>query len=394
MNKHILNTVIQDFIISNIDSDISKLLLKGISFEGVSTTELIEQIEAKNKAKTKLPTWYKTTNIYYPNKLNIEQTSSEVTAEYKARLVSGDTLIDLTGGLGVDAYYFSKRIANVTHCEINSELSEIAKHNFSRLDVDTITCYPESGLDVLKQSNTTYDWIYLDPSRRDDSKSKVFLLEDCTPNLLEVQDDLFTYADRVMVKTSPLLDITATIKSLDRVEALHVVAVNNEVKELLWLLNKHVSSHLQLKTINIRNDGDHTFDFNYSEEGQLEATYSQPLTYLYEPNSAVLKSGAFHTVSNKLNVFKLHQHSHLYTSESLSLFPGRRFIIESVTPYKKKQIKSLRIGKANITTRNFPINVAAIRKQFGIKDGGDVYLFFTTNMADERIVIKARKVAD
>ncbi len=392
MNKSILNTVIQDFINENLESDVSKLLLKGVSFEDVSTSSLIEQIEAKNKAKNKLPTWYKTPNVYYPNKLNIEQTSSEVTAAYKAGLVSGDTLVDLTGGLGVDAYYFSKVVSKVTHCEINPELSEIAKHNFDMLGAETMTCYPESGLDVLKRNTTRYDWIYLDPSRRDDLKSKVFLLEDCAPNVIDIKDELFAYTDRIMIKTSPLLDISATVKSLDHVEALHVVAVNNEVKELLWLLNKQADTKLKVKTINIGKTEEQAFEFDYSEEGQLEASYSQPLTYLYEPNVAVLKSGAFNTISNKLNVFKLHKHSHLYTSETLSEFPGRRFMIESVIPYNKKQIKRLKIDKANITTRNFPMPVANIRKQFGIKDGGTIYLFFTTNIANEKIVIKAKKV--
>ena len=200
--------IISTFEYSNLKSDISGLLLKGIPFEGIDSKIVIEQIEAKKRCEKKLPTWFNTKNIYYPNKLNIEQTSSEITAKYKADLVSGKSLIDLTGGFGIDTYYFSKQIEAVTHCEINAELSEIVKHNYKVLDVTNITCLNESGIDILKSLDTPFDWVYIDPSRRDDSKNKVFLLSDCTPNVKTFKGLFFKYSKKLMIKTSPCTALT------------------------------------------------------------------------------------------------------------------------------------------------------------------------------------------
>jgi len=172
LNDYILNTVNQDFINENLESSTTSLLFKKSKLNKVTIKELVEQIEAKKKCKTKLPTWFKTLQIYYPNKLNIEQTSSEITAKYKANLVSGDSLIDLTGGFGVDCYYFSNTIKEVTHCEMNNELSQIVAHNYKRLKKPHIKCLSSNSISYLKKDNKHYDWIYADPSRRHDTKGK------------------------------------------------------------------------------------------------------------------------------------------------------------------------------------------------------------------------------
>lgn len=392
MNTDLLNTEIQEFINFNLKSNVSDLLLKGIPFAAINQKLIIEQIEAKKRCEKKLPTWFSTKNIYYPNKLNIEQTSSELTAKYKADLVSGKSLIDLTGGFGVDAYYFSKQVDAVTHCEINADLSEIVKHNYKVLDVTNITCLNENGIDALKSIDKQFDWIYIDPSRRDDSKNKVFLLSDCTPNVKTFKGLFFKYAKNVMIKTSPLLDIYATKNDLEHVRELHIVAINNEVKELLWVLERDYEDELKIKTINLTKPKNEIFEFNYNEESTVEVEFSEPLTYLYEPNSAVLKAGAFNIISNTLRVSKLHKHSHLYTSKQLIDFPGRRFKIEKVLPFNKKEFAKLGINKANVTTRNFPISVSNIRKKLKIKDGGSSYLFFTTDINNSKIIILCTKV--
>lgn len=391
MNKHLLNIVVQEFIDSNLNSDISSLLLKGIDFEGIYSKEIIEQIEAKKRSEKKLPTWFQSPNIYYPNKLNIEQTSSEITANYKASLVSGNLLIDLTGGFGVDAYYFSKRVENVTHCEINTNLSMLVKHNYESLNVGNIKCLNENGIEALKGIDKTFDWIYLDPSRRDDTKKKVFLLSDCIPNVKTFQGLFLKYAKHVMIKTSPLLDIKATLSDLKDVKELHIVAVNNEVKELLWILERDCNSEFKIKTVNISKSEQQEFEFNFEDEANTQANYNLPLTYLYEPNTAVLKSGAFNVVSTLLNIPKLHKHSHLYTSKNLIKFPGRRFKIKKIIPFNKKVFAKEAIKKANVTTRNFPLSVGDLRKKLKITDGGDSYLFFTTNLNNEKIIIICSK---
>ena len=200
MNTNILNTEVQEFITANLKSDITKLILKGSPFENVSIQEIAEQIESKKRCEKKLPTWFSTENIYYPNKLNIEQTSSEKTANYKANLVSGNTFVDITGGFGVDCYYFSQKVNQITHCEIDKKLSKIVTHNNKQFNKKNITTYNGNGLEYLKKSTHTFDWIYADPSRRNDSKGKVFLLEDCLPNIPENLEFLFEKSSNLLLK--------------------------------------------------------------------------------------------------------------------------------------------------------------------------------------------------
>lgn len=392
MNKSILISEYQVYINENLNSDILKLALN----PGIKTPfdfkELIEQIEAKKKCEKKLSTWFSTSNIYYPNKLNIEQTSSEITAKYKSNIVSGKSLIDITGGFGVDAYYFSKVIDEITHCEIASNLSEIVKHNYNQLEVKNIQTEATDGLEFLKTHNKKYDWIYVDPSRRNQQKGKVFYLNDCIPNVPKHLDILFNRCKNILIKTSPLLDISIGINELSNVKELHIVALNNDVKELLWVLEKDYIKSTQVKTINISKTGKEIFNFNLEEEHLTELNIELPLTYLYEPNSAILKSGAFNLIAKKLNIHKLHQHSHLYTSTELIEFPGRTFKTKQVLSYNKESLKQFKNTKANITIRNFPDSVANIRKKHKIKDGGDLYLFFTTNMNNERVVVVCNKI--
>jgi hypothetical protein len=392
VNADLLNIESQEYINANLNSDIMMLLLKGNVLKGIATKELIEQIEAKQRSRIKLPTWYNHKNIYYPNKLNIEQTSSEITAEYKTSLINGSSIIDLTGGFGVDCFYFSKRFRNVTHCEINEELSQIVSHNFEQLNIATIETICNDGIKFLKKDKTFYDWIYVDPSRRHDLKGKVFFLKDCLPDIPDALELLFKHSKNVMIKTSPMLDISVGLDELKHVKSIHVVAVNNEVKELVWILENEYKSSISIETVNLKTKLKEFFKFKYSDELELDINYSLPLTYLYEPNAAILKAGGFNSVSSQLNLLKLHKHSHLYTSEELNVFPGRRFRIVKSMTYHKKTIKKLAIQKANITTRNFPETVQEIRNILKIKDGGTSYLFFTTNMSNEKIVLICSKV--
>jgi hypothetical protein len=390
LNHHILTIEVQNFINAHLKTDLTKLILKGSPFESVSIQEIAEQILAKNSCEKKLPRWFIAENIYYPNKLNIEQTSSEITAKYKSDLVSGETLIDITGGFGVDAYFFSQKVAKITHCEINEELSAIVSHNFKQLQVNNITTYFGDGIEFLKKSQEKFDWIYADPSRRNDAKEKVFLLEDCLPNIPENLGLLFQKTDHILLKASPILDITSAINELQFVKEIHVVAVENEVKELLFLLEKNYTKNTDIKTINLNKEEIQAFDFSLNEE--VSATYSEPKKYLFEPNAAILKAGAFQQISAHLKIDKLHQHSHLYTSDILIDFPGRRFEIKQSISYGKKQLlKLIPTKKANITTRNFPETVVQIRKKTGLKDGGNQYLFFTTDLNNKIMVLICEK---
>ena len=391
MNTAILNTNVQQFITENLKTDITKLILKGSPFSDVSIQELANQIVAKQKAEHKLASWFRTQQIYYPSKINIEQTSSEHTANYKSNLVNGASIIDITGGFGIDCFYFSKRFEAVTHCEINTELSTIVAHNFKQLKINNITTFSGDAFDFLRSTKEKFDCIYIDPSRRDAVKGKVFLLQDCIPNVPENIDFLFSKTNQILIKTSPILDITSAINELKFVKEVHVIAIHNEVKELLFLLDKEHSKSIEIKTVNIGKEETKTFHFTYKED--LYSEYSEPLSYLYEPNSAILKSGGFHQITNQLNVSKLQQHSHLYTADILLDFPGRTFKIEQVLSYDKKKLKKLLPeNKANITIRNFPKTVAQIRKETKIKEGGTIFIFFTTNFKNELTVVICRKI--
>ncbi|WP_426484510.1 class I SAM-dependent methyltransferase [Flavobacterium sp. 2] len=392
MNTIILHQDIQDFISQNIGASISKLALQKNPFPEADWILILNQIEAKTKAKEKLPTWFKTENIIYPSKISVEQTSSEKTAKYKASLISGKTLIDLTGGLGVDDYYFSQKFKSVTHCEINSDLSAIVKHNVEKLEIKNLTCYAGDSADILKESDQKWDWIYIDPSRRNDAKGKVFMLKDCLPNVPESLDFYFEKTDSILIKTAPLLDISAGLSELKFVKNIHIIALENEVKELLFEIHKNYTGDITIKTANILKDKTETFEFILGNETEFPS-YHLPQKYLFEPNSSIMKSGGFDEVSSFFKINKLHKHSHLYTSEELIDFPGRTFEIQKVIPYSKTEMKTeLANQQANITTRNFPETVENIRKKWKIKNGGNLYCFFTTDVKDNKIVLICTKI--
>lgn len=391
MNKNILNTGVQSFIKNNLNTDIMSVVLGKTEFGHISSKELAQQIESKKKCCNKLPTWFHSENIYYPPRLNIEQSSSEKTAAYKAALVNGNSLLDLTGGFGVDSYFFGKKIAEVTLCEIKPELSEITAHNLKVLRAHNINVLNIDGLSYLDSTDKMFDWIYIDPSRRDKTRGKVFKLSDCLPDITKHLTLILEKSKYVLLKTSPLLDITIGLKELKSVKEIHIIAVNNEVKELLWIISSSIQQEPLLKTINIKNTGHELFSFKRSEENTVRSSFAEPLKYLYEPNAAILKAGAFKTIGVQLHLKKLHEHTHLYTSISKVSFPGRVFIIHSTHPYGKKTMADLKIKKANITIRNFPLKVADIRKKHKIKEGGELYLFFVKDLHSELLLLQCSK---
>ncbi len=391
-SQKLLIPEIQEFITNNIETNISKLALQKNPFSDIPWTDILNQIALKSKAKEKLPTWFNHSNIIYPSRISLEQTSSEKTAKYKSDLVSGENLIDLTGGFGVDDYYFSKKVNQVVHCELNTELSEIVKHNFQIFKQSNITCIQGDSLTILQDLKQKFDWIYIDPSRRNNAKGKVFMLQDCLPNVPENLDDYFLFSNNILIKTAPILDITAGLSELRNVKSIHIVAVNNEVKELLWEIKKGYQGEINIKTINFNKNIAEKFDFVLNEEIQ-HSIYSLPKKYIYEPNSAILKSGAFELIAQHFKLEKLHQHSHLYTSDEIIDFPGRVFKIELHFEFNKKEMKQfLENTKANITTRNFPETVENLRKKWKIKEGGDRYSFFTTDADNNKIVLICAKI--
>lgn len=369
--KHILNKDIQNYINANLQTDLHSLLLKKPPFPEVTMAEIVQQIKGKKVAQKKFPFLNKD-NIVFPPNLNLEQASSQSTAEFKAKDLKGGTFIDLTSGFGIDAYFLSQNFEKVTLVEQNTELLEIVKHNWEVLGRKAN--FINSNLETFLRENTErFDLIYLDPARRDSQKNKKFLLEDLSPNLLEIQSKLTEISDQIIIKLSPLIDISYLISVLNDISKIQIIAVKNEVKELLVFINAAAETeNVEISCINLESE-DSEFKFNFEDEKTAVSEFSEPLQFLYIPNNAVLKSGGFNLVSEKFNVKKLHPNSHFYTSdERLQSFPGRILEVELL------DVKQIRKGeKFNIISKNHPLSPEEIKKKYKISDGGNAYLIFT-----------------
>ncbi|WP_405415868.1 THUMP-like domain-containing protein [Maribacter sp. Asnod1-A12] len=392
MNDDILKSDVQQFIKDNLATDIHKILLSKSKFEGVTSKELVEQIESKIKSKTKLPTWFNSKNIYYPNKLNLSQTSSEITADYKASLFKGNMIVDVTAGFGVDSYAFSKKFKQVIHIEKSEELSKIANYNYKQLGVNNIECISTDGISYLEITTNTFDCLYIDPSRRDKDNKKVYYLSDCEPDVTAQLSSLLLKTVNILIKTGPLLDLKNGLRELKHVEEIHIVAINNDVKEVLWLIRKGFNEEPVIKTVNFKTNNIQKFKFRLCDEQKAKPTYSLPLAYIYEPNAAILKSGSFQFLSEFYNLNKIHPNSHLYTSDQLIEFPGRIFKVIKIHDYSKKSFKKESITHANVSVRNFPDSVSKVRKKLSIQDGGKNYLFCTTNIDENLIIISCFQI--
>lgn len=352
------------------------------------------QVLSRKKIKNKLPTLFNCNEIIYPSSLSLEQSSSEITANYKAKLVKGKTFIDLTAGMGIDSLFFAKKFEKGILIERNKELAEINLHNYFVLNKTNVTiALGIDSIDFINQFNEQVDLIYIDPARRNEQGNKVVSLTEYEPNVVSILDKLFSISTNILIKTSPLLDISKAIAELKFVKQVHVLSVENECKELVFHLEKDFVNEIKISTINFDKKENQVFEYLLKAEKESNSEYSEPINYLYEPNASIMKAGAFKITGQKLGLKKLHQHTHLYTSEKLvENFPGRTFRIDTTSKFDKKEIaKIIPAMKANIAVRNFPISTNEVKKKLGIKDGGDVYLFVTTNIKNEKIVIFNKK---
>ena len=383
------------FIEENARADVRSLALQAKKYPQVDMAMAVVQIAGRQIAEAKVPSWYRTEGLLYPKHLSMEQCSSEATAIYKAGLVEGDTFADLTGGFGIDCSFLSRKFKQADYVERQSELCELAMHNFPLLGLN-IGVHNEDGVEYLKQMHPV-DVLFLDPARRDGHGGKTVAISDCEPDVSALEDLLVEKAKKVMVKLSPMLDLSLALKVLKHVKEVHVVSVNNECKELLLILEKSKeSSEIVIHCEQMANTGEHQ---HYAFTQEQERTSDCPLAtevgaYLYEPNASILKAGAYRSLTQAYAVKKLHASSHLYTSPYyIEDFPGRRFQVEAVSGFGKKELKTLLQGleKANLTIRNFPSSVADLRKRLKLKEGGEDYIFATTLADDSKVLIKCKK---
>lgn len=388
----ILQSEVQEFIKLSENQDIAGLVLKGSPFDDVDIQDIAQQVKGRQVAKQKFPQLYNAENIVYPPRLNLEQASSQITAEYKVSFMnSGGSILDLTGGLGIDSIAFSSKFDKVQYCEINADTYNYAKHNFAVLETG-IEAYHKDGIKYLENATEHFDWLYIDPSRRNQHGNRVFWLESCTPNVMDYIDLFRSKADQMLIKTSPLLDINLCLKQLNDINEIHVVAHKNEVKELLLLLDfKKSISNPKIFAVNL--DSRQEFFKAEVEEFSIDQNYSEPLQFIYEPNSAIMKTGMFGVLCKKYNLKALASNSHLFTSNEVIEFPGRRFeVVHNISPQKKLIKKHLGSNFANISTRNYPLKPEQIKAKYGLKDGGKNYLFFTTNYKNEKKVLICKKI--
>jgi hypothetical protein len=376
--KKISSPEVQRYIRENEKVDVNALILKHKTILDVPSSLIVDQLSGRRKSKEKIPSFHES-EIIYPPGINLEQSSSEKTATFKTKvfleaLSSRKNLIDLTGGFGVDSFFLSKIFKSVYYVEPNADLLEIVKGNHATLGAFNISHYNNTAETFLAEGQES-SAIFIDPSRRSESK-KVYAFHDCAPDIVSLKDEIFNAADFLLVKASPLLDLKLAISELSFVKKVFVLSVDNEVKELLFLCKKGFQDEPVIDAINLKDETSESFAFKFSEEALIESSFSDPKAFLYEPNASILKAGAFKSIANKFHLAKIQVSTHLYTSDLLvPEFPGRIFkIVSEVKGEKKELLQYFPGGKANVTTRNYPLSVDELKKKTGLNDGGDKYL--------------------
>ena len=380
MIDKLLQKNVQEFIEQHAQGDEQQVLLRHKTIFDIPASLIAWQISGRRKAKTKIQLYYNSKNIIYPPGLNLEQSSSEETATFKASVLSENVdpknlLIDLTGGFGIDSLFLSKIFNQVTYIEPNADLIEYAKHNHQALGADNIEYINSNAEDFLNSFTGKADCFFIDPSRRTGSNQKVFKLADCEPNVVSLLPQIFNHSAHLLVKAAPLLDLQQGLLELETVKNVWIVSVKNEVKELLFLCEKGFHDSPIITAVNLSSD-QQSFSFKLSEEKNTQTSLSDPLSYVYEPNASILKAGAFKIIGETFSLQKLQSSTHIYTSDKLiNEFPGRIFKTEGFPKADPKSIVPFfPNGKANVITRNYPLSPDELKKKLKLQDGGEKYL--------------------
>lgn len=399
-------TATEQFILDNADADVRQLALKASRCPDVDIPFALTQIEGRQRARVKLPSWAAIDGVRYPTHISMEQCSSQQTALYKSSIASRlvddassiGRLVDITGGFGVDFSYIARHFSQAVYVERQQSLCDAARHNFKLFNLSQAEIICGDGVDYIEDMLPT-DIIYIDPARRDVNGDKVVAISDCTPDILFLKDQLLEKSCYVLVKLSPMLDWHKAVDDLNHgcrcVKELHIVSVDNECKELLLVLTKNYTEDMRIYCVN-------NYDiFNYIPR-QIPVSHSNvtdilPTSYLFEPNASIMKAGCFDEIEKDYQVNAIGNNSHLFISRQDNIaFPGRRFIIDKVSTMNRKELRCNLYGidRANITTRNFPLSVAELRKRLKIKDGGEIYIFGTTVNEKEHTLLICHKAKD
>ena len=387
---------IKTFIADHAEDNLERLALQAAKFPTIDMPFVLQQLKARRIAVQKIPTWASCDEIVYPKHLSMEQCSSEVTARFKSTLMRGDVLLDLTGGFGVDFFFMAQNAKRAIYVERQADLEQIAAHNFRALRLHQAETHCEDGVLFLKNLKTQVDTLFIDPARRSGSGRKTVLLKDCDPDLTLIDNLLAEKSKQTIIKLSPMLDISSSVNSLKNISEVFVVAVQNEVKELLLRKAESEADRI-IHALNFKTNGvAEIFSFSMEEESLAVVGYAQQLQkHLFEPNASLLKAGAYKLIASRFSLQKLHPNSHLYTSDALAPdFPGRSFEVVDSFSFSSSEIRRLRqiTSKANLSVRNFPATVAELQKKLKLTDGGDYYLFATTLADNQKRLILTMKV--
>ena len=385
-----LNEATRDYIRQHLDADVRRLALQGGRDPEVDLPLALEQIAGRQKARTKIPSWAAIDGILYPPHLSMEQCSSEQTAQYKAKMAGGGNLfVDLTAGFGVDTAFIAKGFSKAVCVEQQERLCAISSSNFKTLGLPQVDVVCGDGVAFLHQMDHA-DLLFIDPARRDEHGARTFGIADCTPNVLEMMDEMTEKADRIIIKLSPMLDWRKAVEDIGSgVSSVHIVSVDHECKELLIEVKseerkaKRPAPSLRVICVNLLSDGrEERFEFDAKAPVPTKTTcFANLYGFLFEPNASIMKAGCFAQLSERFALCQLDSNSHLFVSDTdIEDFPGRRFVIDKVTSMNKRDLKEALTGisHANIAVRNFPMSVAELRKRLRLQDGGDVYIFATT----------------
>jgi hypothetical protein len=380
------------FIRDHETEDPYKLILSMKEFHGIPVKVIAEQIAAHQKIRSKVPHWYSYRELIYPSAKAVEMASSEITAIHKRDLIDGERMADLTGGLGVDSWAFSQKFNYIEYNDLDLNSVECAQHNYNHLQCRNVTFSNKTAQEFLKNIFTVPDIIYLDPLRREMNNTRKWKLSDSSPDINKIMPELLKPGCQIMVKLSPWADLKYIMKNVNYCQKVHIVSVNNECKELLIIINKLFNGIPQIITTDYSQGNKKIFEGNFETEAHIKAEFDNPQRYIYEPNSAIQKSGLFRQLGNRYDMASLHVNSHLYTSDRLNTeFPGRIFKVEEIYSlydfFRKKPIKN-----ANVITRNFPMEVMEIREKASIKEGDLQYVIATTNVANKSIFIIAERI--
>ena len=389
-----------DFIREHLHDDVRTLAFQKQRYPDIDFTYALNQIQGYQMALQKLPSWAAVAGVVYPPHLNMEQCSSEAAAIYKASLVrrlAGDiactpskatvpasseacnvtTMVDLTGGLGVDFSFVSRCFSRAIYVERNENLCAIARHNLPLLGVKNAEVCCDDAVSYL-QNMGHVDLIFMDPARRDSHGGRMYALEDCTPNVVEMCEELLKKSHFIVLKLSPMLDWHRAVEQLRGVMEVHVVSVGGECKELLLVLG-HVEEPLTLFCCNDNVTFSCPADFNIP----VPLCDSEPAEgqYLLVPDASIMKAGCFAAVALRFSLRQVDTNSHLYVSDKpAEKFPGRQFLIRSITNMNKNELRRALYGitQANVAVRNFPLTAVALQRRLKLKDGGNIYIFATT----------------